>query len=164
MLRVVDIQTVSIAVASASVVVGVVYYILQIRHQGKVRQTDLVIRLSSEFKSREFLEAFVDIYEAEFKDYDDFAKKYGKLFSKDQVPMSFMMMGNYFEQAGVLLGNNLIEPSLIEQLIPVSMVWEKMKPFVKEARKEYSMPELWKWFEYLYNEMKKREQAGVKSG
>jgi len=34
----VDVQTVSIAIASASVVVGVVYYALQLRHQAKARQ------------------------------------------------------------------------------------------------------------------------------
>jgi len=39
----VDIQTLSIAIASTSVVAGVVYYVLQIRHQTKLRQTDLVM-------------------------------------------------------------------------------------------------------------------------
>jgi len=49
---VVDIQTVSIAIASASVVAGVVYYALQLRHQArtrqdvvKARQVDLLMRL-----------------------------------------------------------------------------------------------------------------------
>jgi hypothetical protein len=154
----VDVQTVSIAIASASVTVAAFYYVWQIRHQSKLRQTDLVINLSSEFKSKEFMEAFVNVYEAEFRDYDDFVKKYGKLFSTDKVPMSFMVMGNFFEQVGVLLRNNLIEPSLINQLVPVSMVWEKMKPFIADVRKEYQEPRLWEWFEYLYNEMQKREQ------
>jgi len=41
----VDVQTVSIVIASASVVAGVVYYALQIRHQAKMRQTDFIVRL-----------------------------------------------------------------------------------------------------------------------
>jgi hypothetical protein len=53
----VDIQTISIATASASVVIGVVYYILQIRHQTKTRQTDLVMKLYSQFNSIEFARA-----------------------------------------------------------------------------------------------------------
>jgi hypothetical protein len=40
----------------------------------------------------EFLEAFVDTFEVEFKDYDDFVKRYGKPISRNEVPMSFMMM------------------------------------------------------------------------
>jgi len=36
----VDVQTVSIVVASASVVAWIIYYAFQVRHQSKVRQTD----------------------------------------------------------------------------------------------------------------------------
>jgi hypothetical protein len=57
-LRVIDIQTVSIAVASASIVVAVVYYILQLRHQSKVRQTDLLVRLFSMTMTKDFAEAW----------------------------------------------------------------------------------------------------------
>lgn len=52
----VDVQTISVAIASASVVAGVIYYSLQVRHQNlqiqqqnKMRQTDLVIRLLLSF-------------------------------------------------------------------------------------------------------------------
>ena len=55
----VDIQTVSIAIASASVVAGVVYYALQLRHQAKARQdmvkarhADVFMRLYSTYGSR----------------------------------------------------------------------------------------------------------------
>jgi len=161
----VDIQTVSIAIASASIVIAVVYYILQIQHQKKMRQTDLVTRLSRDIAlDREALDAYVDIVEAEFEDYDDFVKKYGKFISKNQVPRSFMMMGNFYEQIGVLLRNRLIDASLVDQLFPVSTTWEKMKPLVEGMRKEYHDPTVFEWFEYLYNEMKKREQKGVKNG
>ncbi|MCJ7422975.1 hypothetical protein MUP01_01735 [Candidatus Bathyarchaeota archaeon] len=57
----VDISTLSIAIASASVVVGVVYYALQIRHQARIRQTDLVMRLYSTFSSREFQDAWTKV-------------------------------------------------------------------------------------------------------
>jgi hypothetical protein len=45
--RMVDIQTVSIMLASASVIAGVVYYAFQVRHQTKIRETDLLRRLHS---------------------------------------------------------------------------------------------------------------------
>jgi hypothetical protein len=41
----VDIQTISVAIASADVLVAAIYYILQIRHQTTIRKTDLLIRL-----------------------------------------------------------------------------------------------------------------------
>jgi hypothetical protein len=76
----VDVQTVSIAVASASVIVGVIYYVFQIRHQTKLRETDLLLRLNSTmFANKEFLKDLWKIWDLEYKDYDDFNKKYGSL-------------------------------------------------------------------------------------
>ena len=160
-----DIPSISAIAAALGVLVGVVIALVELRNLVKQRQTDLVTRLSSDIAlDRESLEAFVDIVEAEFEDYDDFVKRYGKFISKNQVPMSFMMMGNFYEQIGVLLRNKLIDASLVDQLFPVITTWEKTKPLVEGMRKEYHDPGFFEWFEYLYNEMKKREQSGVKSG
>jgi hypothetical protein len=154
-----DIPSISAIAAALGVLVGVVIAVVELRNLVKQRHTDLVTRLSSDIAlNRESLEAFVDIVEAEFEDYDDFVKRYGKFISKNQVPMSFMMMGNFYEQIGVLLRNKLIDASLVDQLFPVSIIWEKTKPLVEGMRKEYHDPGFFEWFEYLYNEMKKREQ------
>jgi hypothetical protein len=154
----VDIQTISIAIASAGVFLAAIYYILQIRHQNRMRQTDLVIRLASDMRSVEVVAAFADMHGAEFNDYDDFVKKYGMPFSRNQVPMSLVMIGNYFEELGVLFSNKLLDAHLVDQLFPISKAWEKMEPVIKGLRKEYRTQTYYEWFEYLYNEMKKREQ------
>jgi hypothetical protein len=57
-----------------------------------MRQIDLVIRLASDMRSREVVGAFMDMLDAEFTDYDDFVKKYGMLYSKNQVPLSLLMI------------------------------------------------------------------------
>jgi hypothetical protein len=62
-------QTVSIAIASASVVAGVVYYALQLRHQIKQRQTDLLVRLFSMTMTKDFGEAWEKVLEREILDY-----------------------------------------------------------------------------------------------
>ena len=154
-----DITSISAIIAAVGVLVGVVLTVQELRHVVRQRQTDLVTRLSYDISTnREFLEASVDVVEAEFKDYDDFVKRYGKLISKKQVPMSFTMIGNFYEQVGVLLKNKLIDASLVDQLLPVLMMWEKMKPMIEGMREEYHDQGIFEWFEYLYNEMKKREQ------
>jgi hypothetical protein len=53
----IDLQTVSIAIATTSVVIGVVYYIFQIRHQDKMRHLDLFMRLYSTWGSEDFNKA-----------------------------------------------------------------------------------------------------------
>jgi len=89
----VDIQTVSIAIASASVVAGVIYYIFQIRHQTRMRQTDLVMKLYSQFNSFEFQKVWYEVLKREAKDYYDYEKKYG--FAE------FTAIGIFFEGIGV---------------------------------------------------------------
>jgi hypothetical protein len=155
----VDVQTFSIAIASASVTLAAIYYIWQIRHQTKIRQTDLVIRLSDFGTRKDFLEACTDIFEAEFKDYDDFIKKYGAPFSKKPIPMSYFIVGNFMERVGVLLKNKLLDVTLVSQLMTVTDFWEKMKPLIEGIRKEEHNQNYYAYFEYLYNEMKKREKG-----
>ena len=152
-----EIQTVSIAVASASVVVGVVYYSLQFRHQTKSRKTDAFWRVHQSFNSREFLEATFKVWNLEFEDYDDFLKKYGPPFAESPVAVALGIVGNLYEGAGELLYRGLTDYETVSN-IPTSMMWEKLKPIAEGARKQYSFPEFWSKFEYLYNEGKKREQ------
>ena len=54
MSKVVDVYEISAIVAAAGVLVGVVYYILDMRHQTKIRKTDLLIRLYSTYTNGEY--------------------------------------------------------------------------------------------------------------
>jgi len=154
-----DIPSISAIIAAMGVLVGVGLTVQELRHLVRQRQTDLITKLSYDISTnRQFLEASTDVFAAEFKDYDDFVRKYGKLISKNQVPISFSMIGNFYEQVGVLLKNKLIDISLVDQLLPASNIWEKMKPMVKGMREEYHDPAIFEWFEYLSNELKKRQQ------
>ena len=58
----------------------------------------------------------------------------------------------------------LVDVDLIRELFAVRMSWEKMKPIAEGLRKQFNEPHLYEWFEYLYNEVRKREQGGVKYG
>ena len=149
----VDVQTISIAVASASVVAGIVYYAFQVRHQTRLRQTDLVMRLYSTYDSLEFLEAWNTIFFIEDGDYDSFLKK---LCGKRHIA-SFVCM--FYDEVGVLLHKGLIDIDLVDELFgdAVPLMWEKLKNFIEEARRRYR-PGAYLHFEYLYDEVKKREQ------
>ena len=156
----VDVYEISAVVAAAGVLVGVVYYILDMRHQRQVRQTDLVMRLYSTFGSREHMEAYRGTMTMEFKDYDEFIKKY------PSGTLESTMVGTvcaFYEGVGVLLHRKLIDIDLVDDLFstPIIQIWEKMEHFVQEGRKRWKRPQIWEWFEYLYNEMKKREQKGA---
>ena len=139
-------------VAAAGVLIAVIYYILDIRNQAKLRKTDLVMRLYSAFGSSEFVEAWEIMRKREFTDYETYDKKYGL--------SAYMQVSTLLEEVGILLGRRLIDNDLVDDLfsVPVRLAWERMKALIQEDRKQTNEPRTWEWFEYLYNEMKKREQ------
>ncbi len=156
---VVDIQTVSIVVASASVVVAVIYYSFQIRHQNfqieqqnKMKQTELVMKLYSQFTSMEFQKMYQEVRRQEAKDLRDYNEKYSWA--------ELTAVGMFFEGIGILLKRRLIDIELVDDMFttPIKRIWKKIENIVLEERKVTNEPEILEWFEYLYYEMKKREQ------
>jgi len=156
--KMVDISSILAVVAAAGVIVGVVLAALELRNLVKRRKTDLMMRLYSSFTTKEFTEAFLKVINLEFKDYKDFVKKHGSVFSDTPAIVAWWMVWAYFEGAGHLLYRKLIDIDLAYEFLPASVVWEKMKPIAEGMRKQYNQPDWFEWFEYLYNEMRKREQ------
>lgn len=132
-----DIQTLSIAIAAVSVVAGVIYSSIQLRNQTKARQTDLVMRYYATFATKEFQDSWEQLLAREVTDHVDM----------------HMRACILFEGVGVLLHRKLIDISLVDDLFsyPIKRIWEKVKPLVVDARKSLDSPQLYEWFEYLYN-------------
>jgi len=155
----VDIQTVSIAIASAGVFVAAMYYVWQIRHQTKLRHTDLIVRLFSTYMTDEFRDALAKVWNLRFKDYEEYEKKYGFMWSSEgPVPKAVSKVNIFFNGVGVLVKRKLVDIELADHMLAVSLTWEKVKPIIEGARKQQNMPTYFGDFEYLYNEVKKREQ------
>ncbi len=70
------------------------------------------------------------------------------------------IVGSFFEGLAVLLNTRLIDTDLVAELFRESskMMWERTRPIIEGVRKQYNEPEWAEWWEYLYNEMQKREQ------
>jgi hypothetical protein len=147
----VDIQTISIAVASASVTLAAIYYIWQIRHQNRMRKTDLLVRLFSTLMSKDWVEAWEKVRDRETLDYNDYKEKYGFV----EVNEIYL----FLDQLGRLLQKGLIDLDLLPlEAGQISNMWEKLSPMVEGSRKKFNEPKMGCGFEYLYNEVKKREQ------
>jgi hypothetical protein len=154
----VDITAISAIAAAAGVLTGVAYYILEMGHQNKVRQTDLIMGLHSQVVSKEFMDAYLKAMSLKFNDYDDFEKKYGPLDAEGLEQTAIMMCAMFMEGIGVLLHRKLVDVGVIGELFPIEEGWRKLGPILIGHRKKNGNPESWQWFEYLYNEIKKREQ------
>ena len=165
----VDIIEVSAVVTAAGVLIGIVYYLLEIRHQTQIRETDLQIRMNPVFNltAIDWQQAWYKVSALEYKDYDDFVKKYGSIIDTETpTTMAILTQCNYFEAIGYLLKRNLVGIDYVYDCYAdgAIMRWEKVRPVVEGMRKQFNTPRVWEPFEYLYNEIKKRQQAGVSHG
>jgi len=147
-----DVPSTSGIVAAVGVIVGVIFAVLELRNLVQARQTDLVIRLYSTSSSKEFREAHKKIMAKEFEDYKDYEKWYG---------WSDLEVGLFFEGVGILLHRKLIDITLVDDLFShiIKVTWEKTKQVTENIRKHSKAPQIYEWFEYLYNEMQEREQT-----
>ncbi len=154
-----DVASISAVVAAISVVVGVIFAIFQMRDAARTRHTGLIIQLNPALKvtMSEVIEYVSKIWNLEFKDYKEYLEKYGDPLSDKALHTTT----GYYDGLGFLLYKRLIDIETIEYIVSGSStgVWEKLKPITEGMRKHYNMPELFKWFEYLYEEMLKREQG-----
>ncbi len=159
-LTVLGVTEISAIVAAAGVLVGVVYYILDMRNQALLRKTDLVMRLFSTFSSVDHRTAGKKVIWISYKDYDDYVRKYGAPNSEEPIPSAVDTVLYFYEEVGVLLSKKLIDIDLIDQLFGynIMLVGAKVMPILEEGRKRLNVPRFWINFEYLYNEMKNREQ------
>jgi len=159
---VVDIQTVSIAIASAGVFAAAIYYILQIRHQAKTRQMETIIMVNpwSRMTGEELREAMHKVEDIKYENLDDYIAKYSEK-SEDKM---LVRLADYFEGIGILLHRKLVDVDAIYDLWGPAIIelWEKVKPVIEEMRKRFNQPTLYTFYEYLHKEMKKRQQERTK--
>jgi hypothetical protein len=152
----VDITEISAIVVAAGVLVGVVYYILDMRNQAKMRQTDLLVRLCSVWQTKDWLEAWSVV---DGSRYGQTSIDIEKLVA-DHRDVEVNEVVLFFDEIGVLLQMKLIDIELVERLLHGHAIrtWEKLKPAIELYRKRRNDPRIVDGFEYLYNELKKREQ------
>jgi len=170
-LRVVDVQTASIVIAAAAVGVAAVSIIMQNRKAEKARRTQLMMQLFGPLRNFEFIRQWVEIVLTwEWKDFDEWMKKY---FQNPNEYPKFIYVTSFFNSLGLLLKMKLIDFETISSWHPEAALWlwEKVGPMIQEGQRRLITSGKWsmkykpeEWFEYLVNEMKKREQAGASSG
>ncbi|MFW9890056.1 MAG: hypothetical protein ACFFER_17875 [Candidatus Thorarchaeota archaeon] len=120
-MQLLDLASVSIVIASISVVIGLVIAILQLRDQNRTRQAQLFMEIYSQFSQSGFLdfslrlkEAFLDHKEESIPDY--WEKNRGNALS----------VLSFYEGVGVLVKRKLVDINLVADLIsgPCMSLWK----------------------------------------
>ncbi len=154
-----DIPTISVIVASMSVVGSAVYYMLETRHQRRIRQTESVVNFSPWFNldAKDIQEAIANVCSAEYTDYKDYISKYA---GKPEY-VSLKLLGNYFEGIGLLVYRKLVEVDLVFDFWGdvAESVWEENKLVIDGIRNDSGTPHTFEYWEFLVNEFEKRKVA-----
>jgi hypothetical protein len=152
-----DIPAISVVIASASVIGSAVYYMIETRHQRRIRQTESIIRLSPWFSldAKEIQEAISNVCSLEYTDYKDYLAKYnGK---PEQI--SLKLLGNYFEGIGLLVYMKLVELDIVFNFWGdvAESVWDGNEELIKGMREDSGTPFTFQYWEFLIKEFKKRK-------
>jgi hypothetical protein len=101
-------------------------------------------------------EAITQVCSIEYKNYDDYLKRY---LGKPENTM-LKILGNYFEGIGILVSKKLVEADIVYDFWGdiIQSLWEKIKPLITDMRKDSGDQNMFMFWEYLYDEMKKRKQ------
>ena len=142
----IDIATVSAIVVVVSVVLGLGFTMMELRHLTQTRRTDVIMRIYDRFGSKEMVEAINSVGQLRSQS-PEFPPK-GALTGVTQVAI-------IFEGLGVLLEQNLIDIKLLNSLFGPTLVslWEPIHPIIPGMRKSLKEPFFFSHFEYLYNRL-----------
>lgn len=158
-----DIASISAIIAVISVLVGVVFAIFQMRDAANNRKTGLIIQLNPSLQvgQKEMFKAQAKVWALEFKDFKEFVEKYGRISEDNPTSEAIGTYASYYEGIGFLLNRKLISRDVIGYLVGgadgIRQVWERLKPIIEGMRIEYKLPNIYRWFEYLFTELHKEK-------
>ena len=127
--------------------------------QLETRQVQLFMNINETRGSPEFQKLFYRVtFMDEWKDIDDYFAKFGPENNLDAYS-EHSFMWQRFDSLGFLLKKNVIDLSYFDDLLKASVIaaWDKFEPVINATRKRTGQPNLWNQFEYLANEIKRRE-------
>ncbi len=163
---VVGITDISSVVAASCVLVGIAYYALQMRLQTKIRKTDLIIRLYSAITSDEFMDTAWIVTSIHAKDYEDYVKQYGSFLSENPINKAVTKVCGMYDIVGTLLHKKLIDHELAYNVVGIGypkMLYEILKPIILGIRREFNESGAFVGFDYLCDELTRKETQLKKS-
>ena len=176
----IDLQTILTYLTLISVPIGVFYHIMTLRNTRKnqqlqleTRQTQLFMNLYETWRNVQYRKQWLELMHLKWTDWEDFRGKYG-LYSGEAHPelLTFQSQMSFFDGIGVLVKKGLIDIGYVHELLYTTIMWtwEKNQPLVEGFRRvvtpwedhlrvvrvetgEEIYPEIYKNFEYLYDEL-----------
>jgi hypothetical protein len=154
-------QSVSYMAGALGVCVAAIFYILNLRiSQRNMRQTletrklQFVTSITNQLLSEEGQRRYGELLNMDWKDYDDFERKYGSDYNLDNYAKRMNVWKTY-NTLGMLVREKLVEPEVLYMINDVNpcFMWSKFKDVISEQRKRYGGEDTLSDFEFLNDEI-----------
>ena len=153
-------QTISIIVAIASVVIAFIIGVRSIRASAVSRKASVFISYQAQAYDEQFLISHLEfLTEWSWKDYEEFIQKYGPR-TNPKAYAKFLSILGFYEGMARLLKKNIIEIDLMPESMAILIIrfGEKIEPMSKEMVKDFGRTEGHELIRFLYNEVRKQQR------
>ncbi len=164
-----EIQTISVVVAATSVVAFVVNSIMTSRREEKrsqqtleTRQAQFMMQLNESMNNVAFWKDFIDLMNMEWRDIDDFEKKWGTGGNSDAAAKRLSLWWRY-NLVGDLMKRGLVEREWLFDTCGSFVIqqWNKWERIIQLNRSYFNFNQWCESFEYL---AKERARTGEEKG
>jgi hypothetical protein len=107
--------------AATGALVGVVYYVLDLRYNARTRELELSRMFTSEYVSDQGLQRYAIVMTMEWKDHEDFMKKYG--YSNPKMFGKWVSQFFTYWALGGLLRNKVVRAETLCALGGCGAIW-----------------------------------------
>jgi hypothetical protein len=161
-------QSVSYIAGASGVCIAAIFYVLNLRisqknqeiSQRNMRQTletrklQFVTSITSQLLSEEGQRRYGELLNMEWKDYDDFERKYGSDYNLDNYAKRQNVWKTY-NTLGMLVREKLVEPEVIYKIDTANccFIWNKFKDIIPEWSKRYGGGDALSDFKFLSDEL-----------
>lgn len=134
MVELAEIQFVYYMLAATGVLVAAIYHIINLRYNMKAREMEICRLVTSDFTSDQGMQRYATVMTLEWKDYEDFMKKYG--YSNPEMFGKWVSQFFIWETQGILIKNKVVKA---EEFYPLGgygaiRAWEKYKNIIQTRR------------------------------
>jgi len=136
-----------------SLVVGLIFGIVQTRAAARDRRERLTLETLAAFQTREFTEL---MYQVLYRDMPSTGDAMRATPAGDQIPM--MQFAQQMESLGIVVAEHLISLDLVEKTLGtfVTTAWSKYKPLFQDIREKTPDPFLGEYFQWLAERIEER--------
>lgn len=135
-----------------SVVVAVIFGIIQTRTAHKDRRIKLTIETLNHFQTREFAENMLYVYRHEFPaNYEEWVQHH-----EEQV--RYVHIAQQLESLGLLVAERMISLDLLDKTLGsyITVAWEKFRPLTMANRERNNDPYMNEYFQWLAEQIDRR--------